>query len=164
MIKIYYNKTLFLIFIFSILTIYLSCDKTKIFENNQTIENKQWAYNQPIIFKTIINDTTLRYNLYINVRTSENYAYQNMWVSLSTQTPKGNTMQSRIDLPLADNEGKWLGSGFGDVITTQIQVPNRIKFSEIGEYTFNLVQDMRENPLKEVLSAGMRLEINTQKK
>ncbi|MBK9459018.1 MAG: hypothetical protein IPN94_06195 [Sphingobacteriales bacterium] len=55
-------------------------------------------------------------------------------------------------------------SGMGDIITQQVLIQPNAIFPMLGKYKFELVQDMRLNPLPDVISAGLRVEVADQKK
>ena len=89
----------------------MACDSSRVFEKNEDIAKSTWAYADTIGFDVPITDTTSRYNIYVNVRHTNEYEYRNLWIYAHTHFPSGKQLKTRIDLPLADNEGKWYGKG-----------------------------------------------------
>ena len=86
----------------------------------------------------------------------------NIFINLITKQPGQDTTQTaRYDLRLAtDNEG-WLASGMDDIYEHRIPLTptgGEFYFRKPGDYTFIIEQIMRENPLNNVLNAGLRLE------
>lgn len=61
------------------------------------------------------------------------------------------------DLVLATNEKGWLGTGMDDIYEHRIKLTESEIF-KAGNYKFTVEQIMRENPLKNVLNAGIRIE------
>jgi hypothetical protein len=60
---------------------------------------------------------------------------------------------------LATNEKGWLGTGMDDIWELrQLITPQPFRFNRAGKATFMLEQIMRDNPLPEVLNAGIRVE------
>jgi gliding motility-associated lipoprotein GldH len=59
---------------------------------------------------------------------------------------------------LADEGGKWLGNGLGDIYDYQFPVFQKIKFPNSGFYRFELEQNMRDDTLMNVKAVGVRLE------
>src|SRR6187549_169559 len=64
-----------------------SCDKNRIYEKNITIEKYVWESKVKPTFTVDILDTSVLYNLYVNVRHAEIYPYQNIWLIVGTQFP-----------------------------------------------------------------------------
>ncbi len=66
-----------------------------------------------------------------------------------------------LDLTLANDENGWRASGMDDIYEYRIAFlldPSFPDFKKSGDYTFRLEQIMRENPLKNVLNVGLRIE------
>ena len=72
--------------------------------------------------------------------------------------PKKKADQRRVEIKLADERGKWLGSGLGDIYDYQFPVLQNIKFPKSGLYRFELEQNMRDDTLLHVKSVGVRVE------
>jgi gliding motility-associated lipoprotein GldH len=64
-----------------------------------------------------------------------------------------------VNCKLADNSGKWLGKGIGDLWDLQIPYIGGFKFAQKGKYTVSLEQAMRvENGLEGITDVGLRVE------
>jgi gliding motility-associated lipoprotein GldH len=79
-----------------------------------------------------------------------------MWVHVTN--PEKQEDKRRIEIRLADETGKWLGAGLGDIYDYQFPVLQKIKFPRSGFYRFELEQNMREDTLMNVKSVGIRVE------
>ena len=66
----------------------------------------------------------------------------------------------RVNVPLAEATGKWLGRGMGEIWEQRMPVDlgDSIRFDHKGTYEITLEQNMRINPLPEILHVGLRLE------
>ena len=144
-------------FIFLILFL-ASCDKSVVFEKNISIPDYKWEINNILRLETEITDTVNPHNVYINVRNGSGYEFSNLFLFMTTITPKGLVAHDTLELTLADARGKWLGSGSGDVWDNRILFKRDFKFPEAGLWHFELQQAMRVNPLPQVMDAGMRIE------
>ena len=140
------------------LSLTMACDSSRVFEKNEDIATSTWAYADTIGFDVPITDTTSRYNIYVNVRHTNEYEYRNLWIYAHTHFPSGKQLKTRIDLPLADNEGKWYGKGLSEIINTQILIQPKAMMTDTGTYRFMLEQNMRQNPLPNIMSMGLRIE------
>ena len=140
------------------LSLTMACDSSRVFEKNEDIAKSTWTYADTIGFVVPITDTTSRYNIYVNVRHTNEYEYRNLWIYAHTHFPSGKQLKTRIDLPLADNEGKWYGKGLSEIINTQILIQPKAMMTDTGTYRFMLEQNMRQNPLPNIMSMGLRIE------
>jgi len=82
-----------------------------------------------------------------------------MWLYVKTS---GDSIpqKARINITLAEQNGKWLGRGMGEIFEQRMPVSlgDSINFSRKGTYKITLEQNMRINPLPDVLNVGFRLE------
>ncbi|MGE7773264.1 gliding motility lipoprotein GldH [Chitinophaga caseinilytica] len=131
------------------------------FEKNRDIPQSSWNKSfKPQYEVTLGNeDTAYYYNLYVNVRHKDAYPYNNIWLIVSTQLPGDSLPQSRrVELPLADSYGKWLGSGLDDIFEHRIPIQQNAILPRAGTYRFTFEQNMRQDPLPDMLSVGLRVE------
>lgn len=135
-----------------------SCDNSRIFEENRTIEKGIWKNTVKIPFEVNIADTNLSYNVYLNVRNSLDYPYSNLYLFLETHFPKGQIARDTIDLMLADYDGRWLGSGIGSLRYNRYLFQQGVRFPETGRYRFVFEQAMRMNDLSGIHDVGIRIE------
>ena len=77
---VHFLHTNYLTVVLSALTILCltACDKTEVFEKNKSIPKHQWAYNLQPTFDFTITDTSALYNLYIVLRHTDAYHYNNI--------------------------------------------------------------------------------------
>lgn len=139
-----------------------ACDlPTDVFEKDVAIPGQQWesSFRPRVDFTIQPQDTAYIYNVYLVLRHSDAYNYNNLWIR-GTVTEPGDTLpkSQRYDLPLATNDKGWLGSGMDDIYEQRVQIQQQTKFSRPGTYSFTLEQVMREDPLKHVLNVGVRIE------
>jgi gliding motility-associated lipoprotein GldH len=86
------------------------------------------------------------------------YKYSNLFVLFTIQGPKEKAETQRLEFKLAEADGKWLGSGLGDIFSNQIKVMENVKFPRKGVYSFSVEQNMRDNPLLGIEDIGVRVE------
>ncbi len=111
------NKNFLLAIVVVFLSLTYSCSNSVILDSNKEFEDKSW--NVDDVFETAfdISDTINNYNFFITLRNTDEYPYQNLFVFLTTSFPNGKTKLDTINCPLANRQGKWLGKGFGGVMT-----------------------------------------------
>ncbi|CAL1521170.1 gliding motility lipoprotein GldH [Chitinophaga sp. MM2321] len=135
--------------------------KMDAFEKNLEIPGHDWAYDFKPSFEVAIQpeDTADLYNIYVNVRHTDAYPYSNVWILVGTQYPGDSTArEQRVELPLSDINGKWLGSGLDDIYEHRIPIQQKAIFDKPGTYKFTFEQNMRQNPLPHVMNVGLRIE------
>jgi gliding motility-associated lipoprotein GldH len=137
---------------------FVSCNQNVVFEKNIKIPDYRWSSDNVVKLDADINDTIALHNIYINLRNASGYEFSNLFLFLTTKTPKGETARDTVELPLADATGKWLGNGLGDIYDNRILFKKNFRFPEAGTWHFELEQAMRVNPLPQVMDVGMRIE------
>ena len=142
--------------------LFLSCTKIDLYEKVVMIPEHNWQSNFRPQFSFEIKDTTVPYQLYIILRHNERYNYNNIWLNLYTKAPGSTTAsKAQYELPLATNERGWLASAMDDLYEHRILLTptsERFYFKTAGVYTFSLQHIMREDPLENVMSVGLRIE------
>jgi gliding motility-associated lipoprotein GldH len=141
-----------------LLAILVSCDPSRVSDENTILEKSVWNANNKLKFSVIIPDITRRYNVYLKVRNGTEYPYSNLFLFLTTVTPGGQISRDTLELTLADYDGRWLGSGTGSVKFSKFMLQQGIRFSQKGKYTFELEQAMRVRELKGIRDIGFRIE------
>jgi gliding motility-associated lipoprotein GldH len=137
-----------------------SCDSNKIFEEYIEVENANWKKENIASFEFNAKDTTTAHNLYINVRNTGTYSYSNLYLFVTMQGPSGGLLKDTVNCILADNRGKWLGSGVGDLWDLRIPYVGGFKFAQSGNYIVTLEQGMRvEAGLEGITDIGLRVEM-----
>lgn len=148
----------FLILIFSIV-LFSGCKQLDLFEKNTIIPKQAWKKDFPCSGTFTITDTSAYYQMYIVLRHTDAYAYNNIWLNVGLQSPKDTMYFQKVNFTLGDDNRGWYGSGMDDIWEIRSLLTNKPrKFIKPGEYKFEIYQIMRNNPLKNVLNAGMRVE------
>lgn len=135
-----------------------SCGSDVIFEENKAVAGQKWNRNEPLSFTVDITDTVSSFNMYINLRHTGDYGYSNMYMFINTLRPDGKSMRDTVECILQDNEGKWLGSGIGDIYDNRLVFHQNVRFPNAGPYTFRFEHAMRDEILEGVSDVGMRVE------
>jgi gliding motility-associated lipoprotein GldH len=146
----------FALFIISAIT---GCsDPNAITDQNTEIVHNNWAYSNKIKSTVKIDNAAIAYNLYFNLRVTADYKYANIFILIHQTNPDKKTSTVRYEFKLANVDGEWLGDGSGNIYTYQVPFRTNYKFAQKGTYTFEIEQNMRDNPLHEVSDVGMRVE------
>jgi gliding motility-associated lipoprotein GldH len=157
MILKYHTIHKFLYCIVAVLTL-SACDKNRIYENNTEIPQYVWHKDSLVKFEVDITETGIPTNFYINVRNADGFPYSNLFLFVKTTFPNGKTSRDTLECILADDKGKWLGSGMGDIYDNQIPFKRNVMFPLAGKYTFEYQQGMRTDALPLIMDVGLRIE------
>jgi len=135
-----------------------ACNQIGVFEKNIAFKKQEWAASNKPSFTFTIKDTLAAYNIYLVLRHTDAYSFNNIWMKVSRKGPD-TTYAQQVDLRLATNSQGWLGTGMDDVWEHRIPITDgATKFRRSGDYQFTLEQVMRQDPLLHVLNAGIRVE------
>lgn len=135
-----------------------SCDSNRIFEQNQAIPESGWAVSNVVKFNVDIKDPSTATNFYINVRNADGYPYGNLFLFIKTTFPDGKMSNDTLECLLADEKGKWIGSGIGDLYDNQIPFKKNVRFPTAGTYAFEIQQAMRTDNVPLIMDVGLRIE------
>lgn len=156
------RRTTLFIYSFAILLLVSSCVKSPYYQKEYTIPGYKWDYNNIPSFKFEISDTNAYYNLFFHIRHTEAYPYSNIWLLIYTKQPGDTTFTTaRIEVPLAEPTGKWLGRGMGEIWEQRMPISHdgdSVMLRKKGTWEIKFAQDMRMNPLPDVLQVGLRIE------
>lgn len=150
-------KKLYLIIFLS--AILAACIKINLFEKQAVIPSQQWFYNDVPQFSFHIDDTTSLYNVYIVLRHTDLYQYNNIWLRVGLKTPKDSMNFQNINVIMGTDSKGWQGTGMDDIFEVRKNISAApFFFKTAGDYTFSVAQIMRENPLNHILNVGIRIE------
>ncbi len=142
---------------FCCLFLCLSCQQQAIFDQYQSIEHGIWNKDKVYYFTFDIADTEISYNMFLEIRNSNIYPYQNLWLFCSEELPFGPLKRDTIELTLADEYGKWHGNGIS-LYQSSFMIRESYHFPLAGQYTFAFRQGMRNDNLPGIQEIGFRIE------
>lgn len=142
----------------------VSCDSKRVFDEYNSVPNK-WHKDSIVTFKINPPDTVNSYNLFVNLRNTNTYKYNNLFLIVEMKFPHGRTVKDTLEYRMADATGKLLGSGLTDVKENKLWYKEAVVFNEAGGYTVNIQHAMRENgkvsgvvELEGITDIGFRVE------
>ncbi|TVZ58217.1 gliding motility-associated lipoprotein GldH [Flavobacteriaceae bacterium MAR_2010_105] len=155
----------FIVLVFGILC--CSCDSNRVFDEYKSVP-KQWHKDSIISFKITPPDSTNAYNLFVNLRNTSAYKYNNLFLIVEMNYPHGKTVKDTLEYKMAAPSGELLGTGFTDVKENKLWYKGYNEpfiFNESGEYKINIQHAMRENGqvygvenLEGITDVGFRVE------
>lgn len=123
---------------------FVSCDKNRVYDEYQTISGG-WSKASPVRFVIEAPDTIQQYNMYITVRNTNEYPYNNLFLITTLAHPKGRRVVDTLEYVMAAPDGSWLGKGFNDVKESKLWYRESMRFLESGNYTLDISQAVRKN-------------------
>ncbi|MFT4154558.1 gliding motility lipoprotein GldH [Parafilimonas sp.] len=146
----------FLIFIVPAFSL-SACNTIDVFEKTAPIPLHEWSSHNPLSFTFQAKDSMAYYNIYFVLRHTEAYHFNNIWIDFTATFPGKKPQTQRFNLPLANGEG-WIGTAMDDIVEQRVLLFNKPSKLDSGAYTFMVRQVMREEPLENILNAGVRVE------
>jgi gliding motility-associated lipoprotein GldH len=136
-----------------------SCTQIEVFEKNTVIPKYEWQSSFPATGDFLVTDTVSAYNIYVVLRHTDAYQYNNIWLNIGLQPPGDSLHMQKVNLKLGDDANGWEGTGMNDIWETRKLLNGQARrFKQPGKYHFTISQIMRDNPLLHIMSVGLRLE------
>jgi gliding motility-associated lipoprotein GldH len=150
------NKIAFILL--SIFIVLSGCETKQLFEQSTTYSNHNWPSKQATKYQFNVTDTAATYKIFFVIRHHNAYHYKNIWLDLIIKSPNNSIIKQVLNLNLADDEKGWLGSGMDDIYDQRIPMTaTPIRFNK-GLNEISIQHTMREDPLENILSTGIRVE------
>ena len=149
------------IIIFLMASVLISCDSERIYETNENFSQKFWHKDTLKSFSFHITDSTAAYNLYVNLRNTASYPYQNIYIHCQLKDSLNKVLEDQLmSFQLFHSQtGEPFGSsGVGDIFDHQFRFLENYNFPAAGSYQLDLAQMMRKDTLEAILSVGARVE------
>jgi gliding motility-associated lipoprotein GldH len=144
-----------------------SCDSKAVFDEYKSVAN-QWHKDSIKSFNFKAPDTLNNYNLFVNLRNTNDYPFNNLFLIVELNYPNGKAVKDTLEYKMAAPNGELLGSGFSDIKENKLWYKGYIapfKFSESGDYLVNIQHAMRKNgavfgveDLEGITDVGFRVE------
>lgn len=136
----------------------ISCSDNTAYIEAKELPVKGWHKDSIVNFNVPVTDASLEYNVLLNIRHNENYPSQNLWLFVNYTGPDKVTVTDTLECYLADNSGKWLGTGFGSLRSMPLLFKQKLKFKKAGNYRFSIQQGMRILELQGINDIGIELQ------
>jgi len=135
-----------------------ACNSNQAFEEYYDFEEYSWNLDSIPSFEFSIEDREAKH-VFVNVRNTISYGYQNLYLSYQLLDEFGNELESElINIPIFDEKtGKPFGSG-SSIYEQRFQIIENYSFPKEGKYSLSIAQYMREIDLKQIVSIGVRIE------
>ena len=135
-----------------------SCSRSVVYNEFQSIKDKLWNKKNEYYFNFEIKDVSVPYDVSLQLRNSEIYPYQNIWILYEESMPSGeHSVKDTIEYMLADDFGKWTGNGI-TLFQNRLPLKSHYIFPDTGKYTISIRHGMRDDKLKGIEDVGLFIE------
>lgn len=137
-----------------------ACYQKVIYTKYETLPEHEWSSKNKLKFELDIDENQKDQfcDVYIAVRHTDYYGYNNLFLFLTTEYPNGQQKTDTIECVLANEKGEWKGDGAGDIWDNKIPLKKKVKFPLAGKYKFTYEQAMRVDPLPSIMDMGLIIE------
>lgn len=124
--------------------LFASCDSKTVFSETKAMDGF-WGQDEAVEFKMPQLDSLKKYNLFLNIRNTNEYKFNNIFLIVSMNFPHGKTIADTLEYRMANPDGSWMGQGIGNVKENKLWYKENVSFFEDGIYTITIEQAMRNN-------------------
>lgn len=154
------SSLLFLVVLFT----FVSCDKKRVFDDYRSVGNA-WIKDSIVTFDFKQEDTAKAYNLFVNLRANQAYAFNNLFLIVSMERPGGLVKVDTLQYQMTNPDGSLLGDGFTDIKESKLFYKENLRFDTIGDYRVKIQQAVRQTgkiegieALEGITEVGFRIE------
>ncbi|MEN8119232.1 MAG: gliding motility lipoprotein GldH [Bacteroidota bacterium] len=133
-----------------------ACIKNRIFHEVKKFEDFKWNKAEKIQFEVLIEQTEIKYDLFVNLRYIEGFPYKYLHLDLSITDPDGKTKTNELSIQIISNEKKYIGNGAGSYWDLDYPIPE-YPFDKKGEYKITIEHAMEENILNWTNEVGLSI-------
>lgn len=138
----------------------LSCDSSRIYDQNFDFEGRRWLATEEPTFDFMITDTSTGYDLYTSIRNESTYPNANLYYEYTLSDSLGNTLEKKLlsQLLFDEKSGRPFGSTvLGDIFDHRFLILENYRFEKPGQYTIRYSHKMRTDTLSGILAVGVRV-------
>lgn len=104
-----------------------------------------WEKNDVLRFSIPKIDSIKPHNVFINIRNTNDYPFNNIFLVVAIEFPHGKTITDTLEYKMAYPSGEWMGDGIGSVKENKLWFKENIRFAESGNYNITITQAVRNN-------------------
>lgn len=146
---------------FAFIILLLACESDRLYEKNQEFSNRIWHVDSIPEFQFEIPSDTKEYNIYLNIRNTLSYPYQNIYIQYHLEDTLDQNLESELlnhQLFDAKSGAPFGEGGVGDIYDNRFILLENYRFPEEGAYRIRLQQYMRRDSLPEIIAVGIRVD------
>jgi gliding motility-associated lipoprotein GldH len=144
--------------------ILLSCGNQPIFDEYVAV-GSAWNEQKEVQFALDAPDTTLQYNVFLQLRNNRKYPFSNIFLIVQTEAPDKTVMVDTLEYAMTKPDGTFLGSGFSDLKENKLFFREKIRFEQLGTYQIRIRHAVRNigaiegvGDLEGITDVGLKIE------
>jgi len=127
-----------------VMVLFFSCDSNTVVSESKSLSGI-WNKNETIEFTMPQLDSLKKYNLFVNLRNTNDYRFNNIFLIISMEFPHGKTITDTLEYKMAYPDGTWLGAGIGNIKENKLWYKENVSFLEKGDYKIRINHAVRNN-------------------
>lgn len=140
-----------------VVAIVTGCSHNTLYEETRSVNHNGWAIDSVAKFSFDVTDTTARYDISFVLRNAGDYEYQNLWLFVKNIEPDLTSHNDTVQLMLADDYGRWVGTGIGSIYSATYDYRHGVRFPQAGNYQIFVQQGMRTDSLAGIYNVGVKI-------
>lgn len=141
------------------LCLFYACGQTTIYQSSISLNGSQWPESTVIDFSFQVKDETQVYDIYLLVKNTPAYPYQNLYITHYLEDGTQQLLHKELKnyVLFESKTGKPLGKGGGKSKHHEFLVTTGHRFSQPGLYTLKLAHFMRTAMLPGIQAIGIKV-------
>lgn len=131
-------------FVLGVMVVLSSCVTDTLISETRAVSGL-WDKDQPVRFEFEQLDSLKTYDIFLTVRHTNDYKYNNLFLITSLRYPHGKTETDTLEYRMAQPDGQWIGQGLGSVKEIKLWYKEGIRFPEEGNYNITITHAVRNN-------------------
>jgi len=124
--------------------LFVACDRKTVVSQTTSLPGS-WDKSDTLTFSIPQLDSLKAYNIFIDLRNTNEYPYNNLFVVTTIEFPHGKTITDTLEYKMAYPNGEWMGEGIGSVKENKLWLRENVQFNEKGNYNITITQAVRNN-------------------
>lgn len=137
-----------------------SCEKSTAYHSFRRVPEQNWAQADTLSFDIPVRDSLPAYLLSLEVRHAVQYPYRDLYLAVEWHFRTASGVSPRrhrvVRYLLADERGRWLGTGWGSLRVSGVPV-GKLRFLRSGTLHCRVYHLMKTPRLQGIDDVGVRL-------
>ncbi len=131
--------------VYMLLTVMIaSCNSDIVVSESRSMPG-YWDKKEKIEFSIPQMDSLKKYHVFLNIRNTNDYPFNNLFLIVSLEFPYGKTLVDTLEYKMAHPNGEWMGEGIGNMKDNKLWYKESVSFSEEGNYNITITHAVRNN-------------------
>lgn len=165
------KSNIFLVFTSLLFAIFISCSGEEVYSRFHHVEDGKWYRDSVLVFTidslsrsfdTRVSDGKYKmphaeYKVMVELTTNRGYPYRDLWLIIEQNLTDSLIHTDTLRLILANEHGKWLGSGVGGLNRLSLPYRSFIPRDSVYNYRIGIRHGMDEELLRGVETVGIKI-------